>query len=65
MDTFGQLKLSSMQVTADTEPLVTASRVSSDIKDYLITVYAADGGKLQEWKYAEMPEIFHLEDGYL
>ena len=63
MDTFGQLKLSSMQVTADTEPLVTASRVSSDIKDYLITVYAADGGKLQEWKYAEMPEIFTLKTG--
>lgn len=63
MDTFGQLKLSSMQVTADTEPLVTASRVSADIKDYLITVYAADGGKLQEWKYAEMPEIFTLKTG--
>ena len=63
MDTFGQLKLSSMQVTADTEPLVTASRVSADIKDYLITVYAADGEKLQEWKYAEMPEIFTLKTG--
>lgn len=63
MDTFGQLKLSSMQVTADTEPLVTASRVSADINDYLITVYAADGGKLQEWKYAEMPEIFTLKTG--
>lgn len=63
MDTFGQLKLSSMQVTADTEPLVTASRVSADIKDYLIIVYAADGGKLQEWKYAEMPEIFTLKTG--
>ena len=63
MDTFGQLKLSSVQVTADTEPLVTASRVSADIKDYLITVYAADGGKLQEWKYAEMPEIFTLKTG--
>lgn len=63
MDTFGQLKLSSMQVTADTEPLVTASRVSADINDYLITVYAAEGGKLQEWKYAEMPEIFTLKTG--
>lgn len=63
MDTFGQLKLSSMQVTADTEPLVTASRVSADIKDYLITVYAANGEKLQEWKYAEMPEIFTLKTG--
>lgn len=63
MDTFGQLKLSSVQVTADTEPLVTASRVSADINDYLITVYAADGGKLQEWKYAEMPEIFTLKTG--
>lgn len=63
MDTFGQLKLSSMQVTADTEPLVTASRVSADINDYLITVYAADGEKLQEWKYAEMPEIFTLKTG--
>ena len=63
MDIFGQLKLSSMQVTADTEPLVTASRVSADIKDYLITVYAANGEKLQEWKYAEMPEIFTLKTG--
>lgn len=63
MDTFGQLKLSSVQVTADTEPLVTASRVSADIKDYLITVYAANGEKLQEWKYAEMPEIFTLKTG--
>ena len=63
MDTFGQLKLSSMQVTADTEPLVTASRVSADINDYLITVYAANGEKLQEWKYAEMPEIFTLKTG--
>lgn len=63
MDTFGQLKLSSVQVTADTEPLVTASRVSADINDYLITVYAADGEKLQEWKYAEMPEIFTLKTG--
>ena len=63
MDTFGQLKLSSVQVTADTEPLVTASRVSADINDYLITVYAANGEKLQEWKYAEMPEIFTLKTG--
>ena len=63
MDIFGQLKLSSMQVTADTEPLVTASRVSADINDYLITVYAANGEKLQEWKYAEMPEIFTLKTG--
>lgn len=63
METFGEIKLSSMQVTAETEPLVTASRVASEINDYLVTIYTEAGELVQEWKYSEMPEIFTLKTG--
>lgn len=63
METFGEVELSSMQMTAETEPLVTASRVASEINDYLIAVYTEAGELVQEWKYAEMPEVFTLKTG--
>ena len=51
MDTFGQVNLASVQMTAETEPLVTASRVAADMGDYLIAIYTESGELVEEWKY--------------
>lgn len=63
MDTFGQVNLASVQMTAETEPLVTASRVAADMGDYLIAIYTESGELVEEWKYSEMPELFTLQTG--
>lgn len=60
----GQLKLSSMQMTYNTEPLVTVSRAAKDLNSYIVGIYKSDDNSLvQEWKYNEMPEVFTLEVG--
>ena len=60
----GQVKLSSMQMTYNTEPLVTVSRAAEDLNNYVVGIYkSADNSLVQEWKYSEMPEIFTLDAG--
>lgn len=59
----GQVKLSSMQVTYNTEPLVTVSRAAEDLNNYVVGIYKSDDNLVQEWKYSEMPEIFTLDAG--
>lgn len=60
----GQVKLSSMQMTYNTEPLVTVSRAAEDLNNYVVGIYKSDDNSLiQEWKYSEMPEIFTLDAG--
>lgn len=63
MDTYGQVNLASVQMTAETEPVVTASRVAAEMDDYLIAIYTEAGEQVEEWKYSEMPELFTLETG--
>ena len=67
----GQVKLSSMQVTYNSEPLHTVkdpkddtSRAAEDLDNYVVGIYkSADNSLVQEWKYSEMPEIFTLDAG--
>ena len=60
----GQVRLSEMEVTYNTEPLVTVSRAAQDIDNYMIGIYnSSDNTLVQEWKYSEMPEVFTLEVG--
>ena len=60
----GQVKLSSMQMTYNTEPLITVSRATEDLNNYVVGIYKfADNSLVQEWKYSEMPEIFTLDAG--
>ena len=59
----GQVKLSSMQMTYNTEPLVTVSRAAEDLNNYVVGIYKSDDNLVQEWKYSEMPEIFTLDAG--
>ena len=60
----GQVRLSSMEVTYNTEPIVTVSRAASDLNSYVVGIYkSADNSLVQEWKYSEMPEIFTLDEG--
>lgn len=60
----GQVKLSSMQMTYNTEPLITVSRAAEDLNNYVVGIYkSADNSLVQEWKYSEMPEIFTLDAG--
>lgn len=60
----GQVKLSSMQMTYNTEPMVTVSRAAEDLNNYVVGIYkSADNSLVQEWKYSEMPEIFTLDAG--
>lgn len=60
----GQVKLSSMQMTYNTEPMVTVSRAVEDLNNYVVGIYkSVDNSLVQEWKYSEMPEIFTLDAG--
>lgn len=60
----GQVKLSSMQMTYNTEPLITVSRATEDLNNYVVGIYkSADNSLVQEWIYSEMPEIFTLDAG--
>lgn len=59
----GQVKLSSMEMTYNTEPLVTVSRAAEDLNNYVVGIYKSDDNLVQEWKYSEMPEIFTLDAG--
>lgn len=60
----GQVKLSSMEMTYNTEPMVTVSRAAEDLNNYVVGIYkSADNSLVQEWKYSEMPEIFTLDAG--
>lgn len=62
----GQVRLSDMEVTYNTEPLITESRAAADLNNYVVGIYrSADNSLVQEWKYSEMPEVFTLDvDSY-
>lgn len=59
----GQLNLSSLQLTPNTDPLVTESRVAAELNDYIVEVYTEAGELMSSWKYAEMPEVYTLKIG--
>ena len=59
----GQLNLSSLQLTPNTDPLVTESRVAAELNDYIVEVYTEAGELVSSWKYAEMPEVYTLKIG--
>lgn len=59
----GQLNLSSLQLTPNTDPLVTESRVAAELNDYIVEVYTEAGELVSSWKYAEMPEVYTLKTG--
>ena len=59
----GQLNLSSLQLTPNTDPLVTESRVAAELNDYIVEVYTEAGELVSSWKYSEMPEVYTLKIG--
>lgn len=59
----GEVRLSSMKMTYNTEPLVSVSRAADDLSNYVIGVYSASDELVQEWTYSNMPEVFALAVG--
>lgn len=59
----GQLNLSSLQLTPNTDPLVTESRVAAELSDYIVEIYTEGGDLVNSWKYSEMPEVYTLKVG--
>ena len=59
----GQLNLSSLLLTPNTDPLVTESRVAAELNDYIVEVYTEAGELVSSWKYAEMTEVYTLKTG--
>lgn len=59
----GQLNLSSLLLTPNTDPLVTESRVAAELNDYIVEVYTEGGELVSSWKYSEMPEVYTLKTG--
>lgn len=59
----GQLNLSSLQLTPNTDPLVTESRVAAELNEYVVEVYTEGGELVNSWKYSEMPEVYTLKIG--
>lgn len=59
----GQLDLSSLQLTPNTDPLVTESRVAAELSDYIVEIYTEGGDLVNSWKYSEMPEVYTLKVG--
>ena len=39
------------------------SRAEVDLSDFIVQIFTADGQKVEQWRYAEMPEIFELAVG--
>ena len=60
----GEIRLSSMTMSYNTEPIVKESRAAEDLNEYTVGIYNFDDNTLvQEWKYTEMPELFVLPVG--
>ena len=65
----GQINLAPLKdsenpkLTFNTEPLVTTSRAASNVEDYVIGIYTDVDALVQEWAYAEMPEVYTLGVG--
>lgn len=59
----GEVRLSSMKMTYNTEPLVSVSRAADDLSEYVIGIYTTSGELVQEWTYSSMPEVFALSVG--
>lgn len=65
----GQINLAPLKdsenpkLTFNTEPLVTTSRAASNVEDYVIGIYTDGDALVQEWAYAEMPEVYTLSVG--
>ena len=65
----GQINLAPLKdsenpkLTFNTEPLVTTSRAASNVEDYVIGIYTDGDALVQEWAYAEMPEVYTLGVG--
>lgn len=60
----GEIRLSTMKVSYNTEPVVTETRAAADLKDYIVGIYNySDNTLIHEWKYSEMPELCVLPVG--
>lgn len=60
----GEIRLSTMKVSYNTEPVVTETRAAADLKDYIVGIYNySDNTLIHEWKYSEMPEVCVLPVG--
>lgn len=59
----GEVRLSSMTVTYNTEPVVSVSRAADDLANYIIGIYTSSDELVQEWTYSTMPEVFSLSVG--
>lgn len=59
----GEVRLSSIKMTYNTEPVVSVSRAADDLSEYVIGIYTTSGELVQEWTYSSMPEVFALPVG--
>ena len=59
----GEIRLSSIKMTYNTEPVVSVSRAADDLSEYVIGIYTTSGELVQEWTYSSMPEVFALPVG--
>ena len=63
-DGYGQIQLSSMQLSVDVNATPLSRAVTVDAGSYIVGIYNEDGTTLiSEWKYSDMPEIFQLKVG--
>ena len=59
-DGMGQLRMEAIDVT-NAENVI--KRAGLDVSNFIVTVNDAEGQKVQQWKFAEMPEIMTLPVG--
>ena len=59
----GEVRLSSIKMTYNTEPVVSVSRAADDLSEYVIGIYTTSDELVQEWTYSSMPEVFALPIG--
>ena len=63
-DTYGQVRLSSLKLTANVDATPASRAATVDVSNYIVGIYDADTDQLvSEWKYSEMPELFQLKVG--
>lgn len=59
----GEVRLSSIKMTYNTEPVVSVSRAADDLSEYVIGIYTTSDELVQEWTYSSVPEVFALPVG--
>lgn len=57
------VNLRSLAVEVNNAEKVIESRTTIDLSDYVVQIFNSTGSKVKEWRYADMPDVFPMNEG--